>query len=181
MLEHLSILIIRFFFNPFIPKLRTEYRYLMNGAKNIIFSCPAEEKNKKFGISLKKFTDLFPKKSVTILYPELTLEKCKTIPNYIDGYPPKIKYNLLHLIHSDNLSQLGNKKCDIFIDLDPHVNLLNLLLCRQLNPALRISFDKRESKHFYNIRYNYNSQKSYAENRTGLYTFLNSMINKKSK
>ena len=151
----------------------------MNDSKNIVISCPAEEKNKSFGIPVKKFSNLFPDKTVKILYPEHTIEGYKIIPNDNNGYPKKIKYNLFHLMQSNNLSQLNNQKFDILIDLDPNINLLNLLLCRQLNPAVRISFDKSESKHFYNIRYTYNSKKSYSENRSGLYRFLKSMINTK--
>lgn len=167
------------FIKPFTQNSQTEYRYLMNDSSNIMVSCPAEEKNKNFGIPVKKFTELFADKSVTILYPEHTIEECKIISNNTNGYPKKIKYNFLHLIQSNNISQFNNQKFDILIDLDPNISLLNLMLCRQLNPALRISFDKPESNHFYNIRYTYNSTKSYSENRSGLYTFLKSMINKK--
>ncbi len=180
MLDYLSALFIRFFINPFSSKNSSEYRYLMNDSSTIILSCPAEEKNKDFGISIKKFSNLFKNKPVTILYPEHTVEGCKIETNHrINDYPKKINYNPLHFIHSHNLDNLYNKKCDVFIDLDPNFNLLNILLCRQLNPAVRISFNKPNSSHFYNIRYNINPQKSYSENRSNLYTFLRSMMNKK--
>jgi len=180
MLDYLSALFIRFFINPFSLKNSSEYRYLMNDSSTIILSCPAEEKNKDFGIPVNKFSELFKNKPVTILYPELTVEGCKIETNHtINDYPKKINYNPLHLIDSDNLKKLYNQKCDVFIDLDPHVNVLNILLCRKLNPKVRISFNKPGSSHFYNIRYNLNPEKSYSENRSNLYTFLRSMMNKK--
>jgi len=180
MLDYVSIFFIRFFINPFGSKKHTAYRNLINDSSTIILSCPAEEKNKDFGISIKKFSDLFKNKPVTILYPEQTVEGCKTEYNQTNNnFPKKIKYNPLHLLNSDNLKTLYNKECDVFIDLDPHVNVLNILLCRQLDPAVRISFNKPGSSPFYNVRYNINPQKSYAENRSNLYYFLKSMMNKK--
>ncbi|MFO7891156.1 MAG: hypothetical protein R6V04_12570 [bacterium] len=179
MLDYLTIFFIRFFVNPLGQKRYTEYRNFFNDSKNIIISCPAEEKDKNFGISIKKFSDLFQKKSVTVLYPEKNIKGCKMETDTVNGLPKKIKYNLLHLINSDHLNKIYNQKFDVLIDLDPNVNVLNILLCRKLNPALRISFDKAGSNHFYNIRYNLNPQKPYSENRSNLYHFLKSMINQK--
>lgn len=178
MLNYISIILIRFFFNPGRGKKQTDYRNLFNNSKSIIISCPAEEKHKNFGIPIKKFSKLFKKNTVTVLYPEETINGCKMDTDIEKDDPKKINYNPLHLIKSDYLNKLNNQKCNVFIDLDPNVNLLNIVLCRKLNPAVRISFDKPGSNHFYNIRYNFNPQKSYSENRTHLYNFLQSMINK---
>lgn len=179
MFDYLSIIFIRFFINPFLQKTSIDYRYLVNDSSRIILSCPAEEKEKNFGIPIEKFSELFQNKSVTILYPENTIESCKMVSNNVTNYPKKIKYNVLNLIHSDTIAQLCKKNFEIFIDLDPNISLLNIFLCRQLNPAVRVSFEKPSSHHFYNIRYNINPKKSYSENRSNLYYFLSSMINKK--
>ena len=172
--------LIRFFIHPFFQNKPIDFRTFLRSATRVLISCPAGGEMGSCGGVVGKYTTLFPRKDVRFLCPDVNHPSSKKsdrntgIMNSV-SLPDIHKMSLWNFRRSKSLEQLHEQRFDVLIDLDPDFNLLNVYLCRFIQPPVRVGFSKPFGHHYYNIQYN-GSDESYAANLEGLFNFLHALV-----
>ncbi|HHS14376.1 MAG TPA: hypothetical protein ENN03_11510 [bacterium] len=65
-----------------------------------------------------------------------------------------------------------NPATDLFFDLNPDFNLLNILICHRLRPAVRFCFEKPYCHAYYNFVFSASSDRSFSHRLEWLNRFL---------
>ena len=173
--------IIRFFFHPFSKDKPIDFKTSLKEASQILIACSPGPQMDEYNVIIDEFIQLFPDKNVTLL---LLHSKTKSTEN--SGRQKLLgnvihvtdiqKMRLWHFRRSQSLKQLKGKRFEVLIDLDPEFNLLNIYLCRVVQPTIRIAFTKPYSDRFYNVQYNGKPDTPFDKNIEGLLNFLRSLI-----
>jgi len=172
--------LIRFFIHPFFQNKPIDFRTFLKSATRVLISCPAGEEMDSGGAMFGEYTKLFPRKDVRFLCPDVNHSSSKKsdlntwIMNSV-ALPDIPKMSLWSFRRSKSLAQFHEQRFDVLIDLDPDFNLLNVYLCRFIQPPVRVGFSKPFGHRYYNIQYN-GSDTSYAANLEGLFNFLLSLV-----
>jgi hypothetical protein len=161
---------LRVFYRPFQIKKQTDFHDSIKNAKNILVYCPDENAASGYKSHLKK---IFSQSAIHMIMPvtdaaganlQLSGTECYyVIPNSIR----KTK-NLPHYKTMTNLHY------DLFMDLDPKPNLVNMFLCRLLEPGVCMAYAKPLIQHYYNFQLRAGSELAASEKMNKLCNILSS-------
>jgi len=174
-----NYLINRHILNPLLGMYPIDFKTHLRESTRILICSPSLEIVKYQNISLSEFGNIFPRKGLTVFYPDSDglINNDRKLEEVLDQQIPirnKSILNFWNTLRSPTLKELKILKIDILLDLDPEFNLLNIYLSQILHPPLRISFVKNKSNFFYNLQYKGKPDASYAESIQGLLEFLKS-------
>lgn len=138
---------LRYFYHPFPKWEQTSFQGNIKEAKNILVYCPNQSSITEYRKQLNK---VFKRCFINIIYPISSATKAITHTKNFQSYPVSSG----SIIKTHRLSQfdkLIQKQYDLFIDLDPDPNLVNMYLCRMLRPGVSIGYEKAYAKFYYNF------------------------------
>lgn len=169
---------IRYFVPPFQRYECVDFKHVLKTAKHILVllsSVPKEEKDSKV---LKSLTSIFPNAQFTFLSLNGNVSNPKNLS--FAKYVTLFSYsNVWQLESSAVLSQVLEKKIDLFFDLDPHFTLVGIYLARRLSPKVSISLVKPYSDVYYTIQYHGDLEKPFSKQWLSFFRFLRSFLRSK--
>jgi len=161
---------IRYFYHPFQLRKPVNFRDTIQNVQHILVYCPEEAMIKSINQNLKK---LFRNARIHYILP---FEKSNNIHRITKAEHIHYLYkdSIYKSQRSEHYANLLRQPVDLFIDLDIEPNILNIFLCRLLQPAVCLSYHKPLSRHYYNFEYRSRSYSPAPERFQCLYTILSS-------
>ena len=143
--------------------------------------CPTEQATVTYADQIESITRLFSGYEIVLLHTEVTgynpdNYKIQSLFDSLVTVSDIPKGGFLKTARSEEVSQLISKPFDVYIDLDPTLNLLSLYLCRRIYPSIRIGLFKPYGTYFYNLIYNGDEHTPYKDRLDGLCKFLHNLI-----
>ena len=172
---------IRLFFQPSSRRVPVDFRRALREATRILVFCPTEQATVTYADQIESITRLFSGYEIVLLHTEVTgynpdNYKIQSLFDSLVTVSDIPKGGFLKTARSEEVSQLISKPFDVYIDLDPTLNLLSLYLCRRIYPSIRIGLFKPYGTYFYNLIYNGDEHTPYKDRLDGLCKFLHNLI-----
>jgi hypothetical protein len=132
--QKLQEFFLRYLYHPRKIREQTAFQSHIKNARNILIYCPSQNNLPDYRRRLSK---VFRRCVINIIYPV----------SKISGTFADVKGGQDY--HFDRLIQ---PHYDVFIDLDPDPNLVNMYLCRLLQPGVTIGYEKAYAHFYYNFQ-----------------------------
>ena len=134
-------------YHPRQMREQTSFQSHLKNARNILIYCPSQSSLTDFRRQLNK---VFRRGFINIIYPVSNASKPFTALKGIQDYPVS-SGSIIRTVRFSHFERLIEPHYDLFIDLDPAPNLINMFLCRLLQPVISIGYEKPYANFYYNF------------------------------
>jgi hypothetical protein len=138
---------LRYFYHSHRIREQTSFPIHIKNARNILIYCPNQNNLTDYRRQLNK---VFRRCFINIIYPVSKISQTFVDLKGIRDYPVS-SGSIIKTHQFSHFDRLIQPHYDVFIDLDPDPNLVNMYLCRLLQPEITIGYEKAYANFYYNF------------------------------